>query len=94
MVFCLTFNTKGLEVERKGGIITIQQNGSIPKFVQEVKSVSFSAKRAIANRQRVLYVTERCVLGLTPRGLRLLEVYPGVDVERDIISQLPFEIEY
>ena len=94
VVFCLTFNTKGLEVERKGGIITIQQNGSIPKFVQEVKSVSFSAKRAIANRQRVLYVTERCVLGLTPRGLRLLEVYPGVDVERDIISQLPFEIEY
>ena len=52
-----------------------------------------SARRAIANRQRVLYVTERCVLGLTPRGLRLLEVYPGIDPERDVLPHLPFEIE-
>ena len=93
VVFCLTFNTKGLEVERKGGAISIVQNGTVPKFVPEVKSVSFSARRAIANRQRVLYVTERCVLGLTPRGLRLLEVYPGIDPERDILPYLPFEIE-
>ena len=94
VVFCMTMNTKGLEVDRKGGIITIVKNGEIPKFVENVRSISFSAKRAIANRQRVLYVTERCVLGLTPRGLRLLEVYPGVDVERDILPCLPFEIEY
>lgn len=93
VVFCLTFNTKGLEVTRKGGVVSIVSNGSIPKFVDEVKTVSFSARQAMANGQRVLYITERCVLGLTPNGLKLLEVYPGVDVVRDILALLPFAIE-
>ncbi len=93
VVFCLTFNTKGLDVSRKGGIVTINQNGSIPKFVDEVKTVSFSARQAVANGQRVLYITERCVLTLTPNGLKLIEVYPGVDVVRDILALLPFAIE-
>ena len=93
VVFCLTFNTKGLEVSQKQNMVTIQKEGSIPKFVDKVRSVSFSAKRAIANGQKVLYVTERCVFRLTPKGLKLVEVYPGIDVEKDILSRLPFEVE-
>ncbi len=93
VVFCLTFNTKGLTVEQNGENVTIVQNGSVPKFVNSVRSVSFSARKAIANGQKVLYVTERCVFILTARGLKLLEVYPGVDVQRDILDLLPFEVE-
>ncbi|MBR4459838.1 MAG: propionate CoA-transferase [Clostridia bacterium] len=93
VVFCLTFNTKGLEVTRKGGVVSVIKNGSVPKFVDEVRTISFSARQAVANGQRVLYITERCVLGLTPNGLKLLEVYPGVDVVRDILALLPFAIE-
>ena len=91
VVFCLTFNTVGLEVSQKRGVVSIEQNGSIPKFVNEVRSISFSGKRAIANGQKVLYVTERCVFQLTPNGLKLLEVYPGVDKQKDILDLLPFE---
>jgi propionate CoA-transferase len=58
-----------------------------------VRSISFSAKRAIKNGQKVLYVTERCVFRLTPRGLKLIEAYPGIDVQKDILSKLPFEVE-
>ena len=93
VVFCLTFNTKGLEVSQEKGVVTIEKEGTISKFVEEVKSISFSAKRAIANGQKVLYVTERCVFRLTPKGLKLIEVYPGVDAEKDILSHLPFEVE-
>ena len=93
VVFCLTFNTKGLEVTRKRDIVTITKEGSIPKFVEKVTSVSFSAKRAIANGQKVLFITERCVFRLTPKGLKLVEVYPGIDEQRDILDQLPFEVE-
>ena len=93
VVFCFTFNTKGLVVSRKGGVITIEENGTIPKFVEKVRSVSFSAKRALQNRQRVLYITERCVMSLSKNGLKLLEVYPGIDVEKDICALLPFPIE-
>ncbi|MBR6029874.1 MAG: malonate decarboxylase subunit alpha [Clostridia bacterium] len=93
VVFCFTFNTVGLEVERKGGIITVKRNGDIPKLVSKVRSISFSARRAIENGQRVLYVTERCVFELTPRGLRVMEIYPGIDPERDVLSLLPFEVD-
>ena len=93
VVFCLTFNTKGLSVSQDGENVTIESNGIVPKFVPSVRSVSFSARNAIANGQKVLYVTERCVFILTSRGLKLLEVYPGVDVQRDILDMLPFDVE-
>ena len=93
VVFCLTFNTKGLDVDETEDGVVIRQNGSVPKFVQTVRSVSFSARNAIKNGQKVLYITERCVFILTARGLKLLEVFPGVDVQTDIIDLLPFDIE-
>ena len=37
-------------------------------------------------------ITERCVLQLTPVGLKLVEVYPGIDRQKDILSLLDFEI--
>ena len=94
VVFCLTFNTKGLTVSRKGGVVTVEQNGTVPKFVEKVRSISFSGKRALQNRQRVLYVTERCVMTLTKNGLKILEVYPGIDLQKDILDLLPFPVEY
>ena len=92
VVFCLSFTAKGLFVEEENGKVKIVQEGTIPKFVNEVSSVSFSGQRALKNGQRVIYVTERCVFELTDKGLKLIEVYPGVDRERDIISQLPFPV--
>ena len=92
VVFCLTFDTKGLEVSHKGGVVTIEQEGTIPKFVDKVASISFSAKRAVANGQKVFYVTERCVFELTPEGLKLSEVYRGIDRQKDILDRLPFDV--
>ena len=92
VVFCLSFTAKGLFVEEENGKIEIVQEGRIPKFVEKVHSISFSGKRAIQNGQKVLYVTERCVFELTKDGLKLIEVYPGIAKERDIISQLPFSV--
>ena len=92
VIFCLTFNTKGLDVCEEDGKVVIRQEGSIPKIVDKVRSISFSGKRAIQNGQRVLYVTERCVFELTPDGLALTEVYPGIDKQKDILDRLPFSV--
>ena len=93
VVYCFSFTAKGLEVSQTKGIVTVEKEGTIPKFVDQVKSTSFSARRAIANGQKVLYVTERSVFRLTPKGLKLIEVYPGIDVQKDILELLPFEVE-
>lgn len=93
VIFCLTFNTKGLLIEDDNGLVTVKNNGKISKFVDNVSSISFSAKRARVNKQRVLYITERCVFELSDRGLKLVEVYPGIDMENDILKLLPFKPE-
>ena len=46
----------------------------------------FPAAYSVQRGQPVLYVTERCVFKLTPDGLELVEVAPGIDIERDILG--------
>ncbi|MDO4552855.1 MAG: CoA-transferase, partial [Bacillota bacterium] len=94
VIFCLTFSAKGLSAVMEGPEgVRIESEGSVPKFKKEIAAVSFSAKNALQNGQRVLYVTERCVFGLTPEGLALLEVYPGIDKKKDVLDRLEFPVK-
>jgi propionate CoA-transferase len=52
-----------------------------------VEQVSFSGRRAVAQGQDITYVTERCVLKLTPDGLLVTEIAPGVDLERHVLAE-------
>jgi propionate CoA-transferase len=61
------------------------------KFVAEIEQRTFSGREALARGQPVLYVTERCVFRLHPRGLELVELAPGLDLERDVLAQMGFE---
>ncbi len=93
IVFCMTFRTKGLETRVKDGRVEIVKEGTIQKFKSDISAVSFSAKNALRKGQRVLYVTERCVFALTPTGLKLQEVYDGIDPQKDIFPYLDFTLE-
>lgn len=68
----------------------IVEDGKICKFCEEVEFVNFSAERALEEKQKVLYITERCVFQLTDAGLELIEIAPGLDLEKDILSKMPF----
>ena len=69
------------------------QEGKLRKLVDSVEHVTFSARMALARDQQVSYVTERCVIDLTPRGLTVREIAPGVDLERDVLGQADFPLD-
>ena len=92
IVFCMNFKTKDLVAVRSGNKVTIQSEGRIPKFKSKIETVSFAAKNALRKGQRVFYITERCVFELTPSGIKLKEVYAGIDLSKDIIQQLDFPL--
>jgi propionate CoA-transferase len=91
IVFCMSFNTKGLVAANENGNVVIKQEGSVPKFKREIAAISFCGKNALKRGQRVLYVTERCVFELTETGLKLKEVYSGIDETAQIRGMLDFE---
>jgi propionate CoA-transferase len=90
VIFAGTFTAGGLDIQVESGRLRIVQEGRSAKFCQAVEQITFSGRRAAASGQRVLYVTERCVFELTERGLELIEVAPGIDIERDIVARMCF----
>ena len=87
--FVGTFTARGLEVAADGGRLVIRSEGSIPKIVEDVEQVAFSARWARERGRRVAYITERAVFELEGRGLVLREVAPGIDVRRHVTDLLP-----
>ncbi|MGL4866317.1 MAG: acyl CoA:acetate/3-ketoacid CoA transferase, partial [Cetobacterium sp.] len=90
VVFCGTFTAGGLKVQVKDGKINILTEGKSKKFIKEVEQITFSSKTANLNNQPVYYVTERAVFKLSKNGLELIEIAPGVDLEKDILDNMEF----
>jgi len=91
VVFAGTFTAGGLKVEIMDGRLKIVQEGRAKKFVSRAEQITFSGPFARERSQPVIYVTERCVFQLTPGGLELIEVAPGIDIENDILAQMDFK---
>ena len=90
LVFVGTFTAGRLRVAIEDGTLSIIKDGDVAKFVREVEHRTFSGRYSVQRGQPVLYVTERCVFILTPDGLELVEVAPGIDIERDILARMDF----
>jgi len=87
--FVGTLTAKGLEVEIEGGV-RIVRDGELGKFVPKVREISFNGTLARERGQRVRYITERAVFALEDDGLVLIEVAPGINVERDVLARMGF----
>jgi len=90
VVFVGTFNAGRLRITVDGGELRILEDGTVTKLVREVEHRTFSGSEAVRRGQRVLYVTERCVFRLSAEGLELIEIAPGVDLQRDILDRMEF----
>ncbi len=93
VVYCGTFTAGKLVVEIADGTLKIVQEGTVKKFLDKVEEITFSGPHAAKSGQQVLYVTERAVFELRNGRMTLIEIAPGIDVERDVVAHMDFRPE-
>lgn len=90
VVFSGTFTSGGLEIETGDGTLAIRQEGRHRKFVPAIEQVCYHAGFAASEGRSAIFVTERAVFRAGAETLELVEVAPGIDVERDVLANMDF----
>ncbi len=88
--FMGTFLAGKQEISLDGGQLHILKSGTQTKFKEKVGQITFSGEHAQKVGQEVLYITERGVFRLEPEGLTLVEIAPGIDLQKDILDYMEF----
>ena len=91
LVFAGQFMAGDSRILVEGGKLKIQKEGEMVKFVDKVYKILFKADVARRSGKSVLYITERAIFRLGPKGMVLTEAAPGIDVDRDIIDHMEFK---
>jgi propionate CoA-transferase len=93
VVFSGTLTAGGLDIQPDGaGGVRLAREGRVRKWVREVQQITFNGRFALERGREVMYVTDRGVFRLTPDGMTLAEVAPGIDVARDVLGQIDFPV--
>lgn len=91
VIFCGAFSAGGLQLDIKDGDLRILKEGSIKKLVSDVTTLCFDPANNLVQKQPLL-ITERAVFKISPSGLELVEIAPGIDIKRDILNVSNAEI--
>lgn len=89
-VFSGTFTAGGLKIGWEGGRMRMLSEGKHFKFITALEQVSFNGRFAWENGQEVLFITERAVFRRVEAGLELVEIAPGIDLQRDVLDRMQF----
>ena len=90
MVFSGTLTAGDLDIAWEDGKTIVRKEGRHRKFVPKLEQVCYNASMGRARGQVALFVTERAVFRVGSQGLELIEIAPGLDAERDVISRMGF----
>jgi propionate CoA-transferase len=92
LFFCGTLTTGGLDETIRQGSVDIRVEGRIDRFVQTVSQVTFNAQRALAADHEITVITDRCILELRADGFEVVKIFPGVDLDVDVLAHIPFPV--
>ena len=90
VIFSGTLTAGDLDIDWEDGKTVIRKEGRHKKFVPKIEQVCYNASMGRDRGQLALFVTERAVFRVGPNGLELIEIAPGLDAERDVISNMGF----
>jgi len=90
VVFSGTFTSGGLEIACEAGQLRIVTEGRHHKFVSGIEQICYNASFAAEQGRQAIFVTERAVFDVTPEGLRLIEIAPGIDLDSQVLAHMAF----
>jgi propionate CoA-transferase len=90
VIFSGTFTAGSLEISWPEGQTVIAKDGKFKKFVSRLEQISYSGPYAQTRDQEALYITERAVFRRSEQGIELIEIAPGIDLNRDILAHMDF----
>lgn len=90
VIFLGTFTVGKTDIEVTGCGLKINKDSDHLKFVNAIQQITFSGEYAMKNGQEIMFITERAVFNLTPEGLVLIEIAPGVDLQKDVLDKMEF----
>jgi propionate CoA-transferase len=90
IIFSGTFTAGNLKVSWPEGKTIIDNEGKHSKFIAGLEQISYSGPFAQKRGQEALYITERAVFRRGLMGIELIEIAPGVEMERDILGHMEF----
>ena len=90
VVFSGTFSAGGLQVACADGLLRIVTEGRYGKFVSHIEQICYNAPFAEQEGREALFVTERCVFRAVAGTLELIEIAPGIDLQRDVLDRMAF----
>lgn len=72
--------------------VKVKEAGKLDKFVSHLDNISFASGFHLKQGKEIMVITSRAVFDLDDHGyLRLIEIAPGLNLDHDILAQLPFE---
>lgn len=88
--FLGTFTSGGQEVRISDAQLEIRGEGHSRSFVEQVQHLTYNGQYCLGRGQQVMFITERAVFRLTSTGLVLIEIAPGVDLQKSVLDQMSF----
>ncbi len=90
VIFSGTFTAGGLEIDCVNGALRILAEGKHQRFVKAIEQICYNARVAEEEGRTALFVTERAVMRPVDGVLEIIEIAPGVDLEKDVMAHMGF----
>ncbi len=78
-------------IQIEGGKLRVVSPGKM-KFVDKVDEITFSGREALRHGKKIFYITHVGAFQFTERGMELVRVMPGIDIQKDILDACPMKI--